>query len=463
MEKFDVIVIGSGPGGYVAAIRAAQLGLKTACVEKDPVLGGTCLNVGCIPSKALLHSTEQFASLSKAKELGIIVENFRVDFLQMMERKKQIVKDFNEGIAFLFKKNHISSFQGHASLISPNKIEVKGKEKIELESKSIILATGSQSIELPFLPFDEKQIVSSTGALSLEKVPKKMVVIGAGIIGVELGSVYKRLGAEVVFIEFLERICSVMDESITAELKKLLEKQGMSFHLSSKVVSAKKESNKIKLQVEKGDNHVELEADVVLVSIGRKPYTKDLGLEQVGIKTNEKGFIPINGRFQTVVPSIYAIGDIIDGPMLAHKAQEEGIAVAELISGYYPQIDYTTVPNVIYTSPEVATVGLTEAEAKQMGLSLKVGSFPFSINSRAKCTGELEGFVKVIGDANSDRILGVHIISAHASELISEAVIAMQNRIKLLELASAFHAHPTLSEAIKEACLAAHKRAIHKG
>lgn len=457
-DKFDVIVIGSGPGGYVASIRCAQLGMKTACIEKGP-LGGTCLNVGCIPSKALLHSSELYYKLSHHYPLhGIHIEKSSFDFRKMMQRKKEIVTSFNQGIAGLFKKNKITHIEGLATFNNPHQITVSGRD---YESKNVIIATGSEPVELPFLPIDEKKIVTSTGALCLETVPQKMLVIGAGVIGVELGSVYGRLGAEVIFIEFLPRICPTMDETISSSFQKILEAQGMHFHLSSKVIEADI-SSRIQLTVEKDQKTEIIEGDVVLCSIGRRPYIKDLGLEKAGIKQEEKGFIAINGGFQTNVSHIYAIGDVVNGPMLAHKAMEEGIAVAEIIFGQKPQIEYIAIPNVVYTDPEIAAVGLTEQEAKQFGLSIKVGSFPLKINSRAKCTGETEGLVKVIAEEKTDRLLGIHILSSHASEIIAEAVLALENKLTALELANTPHAHPTLSEAVKEAALAVHGRPIHR-
>lgn len=454
-EEYDVIVIGSGPGGYVSAIRCAQLGMKTACVEKGP-LGGTCLNIGCIPSKTLLHSSELFYSLSHhMPEHGIKIEKAGYDFPAMMSRKQKVVEDFNQGVAFLFKKNKITHLKGTATLISKNTVSVDGKE---VGAKSIIIATGSEPIQLPFLPVDEKRVVTSEGALSLEKVPKKMIVIGAGVIGVELGSVYNRLGAEVIFIEFLPKICPTMDDDISKAFQKILEKQGLTFHLNSKVTAADVDSDTITLSV----GEEKYEADVVLCSIGRRAYTDNLGLEKVGIEVTKQGMIPINGRFQTKIPNIYAIGDVVEGPMLAHKASEEGIAVAELLAGEKPTIDYLAIPNVIYTDPEVAAVGLTEQEAKKFDREIKVGSFPFSINSRAKCTGQTEGLVKIVSDGKTDILLGIHIVGSNASEMIAEGVLAIEEGITTLELANTSHAHPTLSEAIKEAALAALGRPIHR-
>ncbi len=439
--KFDLVVIGSGPGGYVAAIRAAQLGLKVACVDKNKNLGGTCLNIGCIPSKALLHDTE----------LNLRTKSFS----DMVVRKKKVVAGFNEGIGQLFKKNNITPLIGPAKLTSPATLQVAGDP---IEAKYIILATGSEPTPLPFLPFDEKRILSSTGALALEKVPQKLLIIGAGVIGCELGSVYSRLGALVEFIEFMDRICPSFDESLSKELLTSLSKQGMTFHLSSKVTGAEVSSKQITLRV--GDT--DMTGDAVLVSIGRRPLTQNLGLEAVGITPTPKGFIPIDGLFRTSIPNIFAIGDIVDGPMLAHKASEEGIAVAELIAGHRPTLNYMAIPNVIYTHPEVASVGMSEAEAKSLNLSYKTGMFPFKINSRAKCTGEEEGFVKILAETTTDKILGLHIIGAHASELIAIGAIAIQHKLTALDLANTPFAHPTLSEAIKEAALSLHKRAIHR-
>lgn len=459
-DQFDVVVIGSGPGGYVAAIRAAQLGLKTACVEKMKGLGGTCLNVGCIPSKALLQSSELIWKIkNETRAHGIEVPRVDFNFKQMMSRKQTIVHGFNEGVAGLFRKNKVARYNGTATLVSPTQISVaSGPTSQDLTAKYIILATGSEPIGLPFLPFDEKRILSSTGALALEQVPKKMIVIGAGIIGVEIGSVYSRLGTEVVFVEFLDRICPTLDLSLSKELQHALEAQGLKFNLSSKVTSADISDKQITLKVGTQD----MPCDAVLISIGRKPYTQGLGLDKIGVAMAEKGFVKIDGQFRTNIPNIFAIGDIVDGPMLAHKASEEGVAVAEIITGHHPKINYAAIPNVVYTHPEVASVGMTEQEAKTAGLDIHIGTFPFKYNSRARCTGEEEGFVKMIAEAKTDRIVGVHIISANASELIAEAALAIQKGATAEEIANTPHAHPTLAEAIKEAALDVHKRAIHK-
>jgi dihydrolipoamide dehydrogenase len=464
-EQYDVVIIGSGPGGYVAAIRCAQLGMKTACVEKRKELGGTCLNVGCIPSKALLHSSEFYWRIGReAKTHGIDVSAPHLNFTQMMARKQKIVASFNEGIAGLFKKNKITRYTGTGSLLNATTLSIAGEgAPQQITARNIILATGSEPIPLPFLPFDERRVLSSTGALALDAIPSKLLVIGAGIIGVELGSVYSRLGSQVSFIEFMDKICPTLDESLSKELQHLLTAQGMQFNLSSKVTSATISEKAIALQVALPSNQTqEMQADAVLVCIGRKPYTQGLGLEQAGISVTERGFVKIDGLFRTSQSNIYAIGDIVDGPMLAHKAEEEGIAAAEIIGGHRPKIEYAAIPSVVYTHPEVASVGMTEAEAKSAGLATKIGTFPFKANSRARCTGDDEGFVKMIAEAATSKIVGVHIIGAHASELIAEAAFAIHQRATIHDIAATPHAHPTLHEALKEAALAVDKRAIHK-
>lgn len=461
-EMFDVIVIGAGPGGYVAAIKAAQLGLKTACVEKG-ALGGTCLNVGCIPSKALLQSSEFYYKIVKeAKIHGIQVAVNGVDFTAMMQRKEEIVRSFNLGIEGLFKKNQVTKIEGTASFLSPHEIQVKqASGEVKLSAKYFILATGSEPTPLPFLPFDEQKIVSSTGILSLKTVPKKLVVVGAGIIGVELGSVYQRLGSEVIFLEFLDRICPTLDQGVSLALQKILEKQGLKFFLKAKVTKGESTQKGVSITAEIEGQEKTFDADVALIAIGRKSYTQGLNLENAGIELTQKGLIPIDSNFKTSKPHILAIGDIVDGPMLAHKAEEEGLAAAEILAGHKPSIEYMAIPNVVYTHPEVASVGLTEEEAKKRGIAIKVGQFPFKANSRARCMGESDGFVKILAEANSLQIVGVHILGAHAGELIAEGVLAMTHKMKVKDILAACHAHPTLSEAMKEAALIIDSKAIH--
>lgn len=456
---YDLAVIGSGPGGYVAAIRAAQLGLKTICFEKEKELGGTCLNIGCIPSKALLYSTELFYKLQKkGKENGILATDLKADFSQMMQRKQKIVTSFNKGIEFLFKKNQVERVHAHATLAGAHTIQAAGKE---YSAKNILLATGSESIALPFLPFDEEKILSSTGALCLKQVPKKLLVIGAGVIGVEMASVYSRLGTEVVFFEFADRICPAFDGAISTALEKSLTAQGMHFFLKHKVLKGEKKGDGIELTVQgEGEESVH-RGDAVLICVGRRPYTEKLGLETVGIQLNSQKQIPINASFQTAAPNIFAIGDLVDGPMLAHKASEEGVAVAEFLAGHRPTIDYLSIPNVIYTHPEVASVGLTEEECRARSLSIESAQFPFKANSRARCVDEEEGFVKMIMEKATHKLLGVHIFASQASELIGEAALALGKRLPAESLAHGCHAHPTLSESLKEGAMALLHRAIH--
>lgn len=458
-NTFQVLVIGSGPGGYVAAIRAAQLGFKVACVEKMDTLGGTCLNIGCIPSKALLQSSESYDWILKSsKDQGVNVASVSYDFAAMMKRKEDIVKLLVDGVASHFKKHQITRLKGSAKFVGPNEIEVDGKR---YTADNIIIATGSAPIALPFLPFDEKRVLSSTGALSLNEVPKTMAVIGAGAIGVELASVYRRLGAKITIIEMLPVVTPAMDFALSKQLLQTLKKQGIEFLLEAKVASAKVNGNGVILTVEHDGSTLSIEAETVLVCIGRKPYIEGLGLEAAGIATSPKGLIQVDANFRTSQPYIYAIGDVIDGPMLAHKASHEGIAAAEVIAGKAPHIDYMAIPNVVYTHPEVASVGMTEAEARAAGLDLIIGTSYFRGNGRARCSGDIEGFVKVIGDAKSGRLLGMHIIGGHASELIAEGVIAIDRKATVADLASACHAHPTLSEAIMEACQGGLGWAIH--
>jgi dihydrolipoamide dehydrogenase len=464
MTKYDVVVIGAGPGGYVAAIRAAQLGKKTACIEKTAA-GGTCLNVGCIPSKTLLYSTEIYSTLkNQGEELGISCENLNSNLDQMMKRKTQVVNGLVQGVEGALKKNKVDFIRGTASFITPSKIEVTNDDqKEEIEADNFIIATGSESIPLPFLPFDEKCIVSSTGALSLSTIPKKMIVIGGGVIGVELASVYNRLGSEVTIIEMLDKICVGLDDTISKAFLQILKKQGLIFHLGAKVVSGKVLDSQVTLQVllDGAKEATDFTADVVLVSIGRRKFIEGLNLAKIGLKLNDKKHLQVNNRFQTEIPHIYAIGDIIDGPMLAHKASEEGIAVAEIISLKNPKINYLAIPNVIYTDPEVATLGITENDAKLFNLDVITGICPFRANPRARCMGSTDGLVKVIAEKKSGRLIGMHIVGPHASEMIGEGVIAIDKNATLEDIVSASHAHPTLSEAILEAVQVALGKSIH--
>jgi dihydrolipoyl dehydrogenase len=453
---YDVAIIGGGPAGYVAAIRAAQLGMKVCCIEDRKYCGGTCLNVGCIPSKALLYSSELFATLrDHGAHHGIECDNLHMNFDQMMERKTKVVETLGRGIDALFGKNKVTRIQGKGRLTGPNTIAV-GDETVE--AKHILLATGSEPIPLPFLPFDEKVIVSSTGALSLPKVPERLILVGAGVIGLELGSVYRRLGSEVTVIEFLDHICPSLDGTLSKAFQKELTNQGMTFHLSSMVKSGEVTATGAKLEVE---NAGSFEADVVLVGIGRRPYSEGLGLRELGIAQDDKGRVLVDGYFRTNLPHIYAVGDLINGPMLAHKAEEEGLAAIDLIAGKTPHINYLAIPNVVYTDPEVASVGMTEEQAKEAGLPIKTGSFPIKANSRARATEHDAGLVKIIAHEPTDRLIGMHIMSAHASELISEGVVAIEAGMTVSELAHLSHAHPTYTEALKEACLAVSKSAIH--
>lgn len=455
---YDVAVIGSGPGGYVAAIRFAQLGFKTVCVEKNPSLGGTCLNIGCIPSKALLHTTELYALMKHGAPLGFDAGSLSLNFETMMQRKDSVVKGLTDGVRWLFKKNGVEVLFGTAKITSPNEFSIEGKT---YPAKYIILATGSEPIALPFLPFDEKRILSSTGALALPSIPKKMIVIGAGVIGVELGSVYSRLGTEVVFVEMLDHICGNLDPTIHQHLIQILTKQGLTFHLSSTVKRGNLLKDKVVLEIEENKETKTLEGDVVLVGVGRRPYSAGLDLDKVGVKLSPKGFVIVDANFRTSIPSIFAIGDLIEGPMLAHRASEEGTVLAEIVAGQSSTINYMTLPNIIYTHPEVATVGFTEPEAKEMGMNVITGTCLVKANPRARCMGDTDGIIKVVADKDSGRILGVHLLSPQASELISEGVLAIQSKMTVEELANTFHGHPTISEAIKEACLVALGRPIN--
>ncbi len=464
MEDFDLIVIGAGPGGYVAAIRAAQLGMKVACIEKEPSLGGTCLNIGCIPSKALLNSSEKFVEISNhAAEHGIKTSKIDLDLNVLMDRKTKIVKKLTTGIGFLFKKNKITHIPGMASFVDKNTISItNGKNEITASAKNFIIATGSSSIEIPNIPVDEKQIVSSTGALSLYKIPKSLLVIGGGYIGLEMGSVWSRLGSKVTVVEALDRIVPTMDGEIAKEFMKMLTKQGLEFKLSHKVSSAKLGKSGVDVEMETSDKKkIKENYEIVLMSVGRKPNTEGLGLEKIGIKLTAKKSIEIKDNFQTSVEGIYAIGDVVPGPMLAHKAEEEGVACVEFINGQKPHINYDAIPAIVYTNPEIASVGKTEEQLKQEKKDFKVGKFPFMANGRALTTSASEGFVKILVDKQTDEILGAHIIGHDAGQLIAEIVTTIEFGGSAEDIARVCHAHPTTSEAVKEAALSVDGRAIH--
>jgi dihydrolipoamide dehydrogenase len=463
--SYDLVVIGSGPGGYVCAIRAAQLGLKTAVVEKEKAFGGTCLNIGCIPSKALLHASEAFDDAGHHfAKMGIKVAP-ELDLPTMLKFKDEAVEGNTKGIAFLFKKNKIDSFHGIGRITAPGKVEVKSADgKTEtVETKNIVIATGSDVIRLKGIDIDEIRIISSTGALTLSSVPKKMLVVGAGVIGLELGSVWRRLGAEVAVVEFLDRIVPGLDGEVARQFQRLLEKQGMTFKLASKVTAIDKSGPRLKAQIEPaaGGAAETIEADVALIAIGRTPFTEGLGLKEAGVALDNRGRVVTDAHFKTNVPGVYAIGDVITGPMLAHKAEEEGVAVAEIIAGQAGHVNYDVIPNVIYTYPEVASVGKSEEELKQAGVAYNVGKFPFTANGRAKANQQTEGFVKILADAKTDRVLGVHIVGFDAGNMIAEAAVAMELSASAEDIARTCHAHPTLPESVKEAAMAVSKRAIH--
>tara|TARA_A100001011_G_scaffold101421_1_gene106815 strand:- start:319 stop:1722 length:1404 start_codon:yes stop_codon:yes gene_type:complete len=464
-NNFDLIIIGGGPGGYVCAIRAAQLGLKTACIESRGSLGGTCLNVGCIPSKSLLNLSENFHKAKKDfNQQGIEIDGIKLNIEKMMTNKNKSVQVLTKGVEFLFKKNKVTYIKGKGVLLSNNDIMVyNDNEKTNFKSKNIVIATGSQVTSLPGLEIDEKNVVSSTGALSLKKVPRKLAVIGGGYIGLEMGSVWSRLGSEVTVIEYLDHITPGMDKEISSEFKKILMKQGIKFKLNSKVNSVKNIGSSVSINYTdiKSSKDEILTVDKVLVSVGRKPYTDGLNLSKIGIKKDSKGRIEVNEKLQTSIKNIYAIGDVIKGPMLAHKAEEEGIAVAEILAGQAGHVNYDVIPGVIYTSPEVATVGKTEEQLKDSNKSYKVGKFPFLANSRAKVNNETEGFVKILADSKTDKVLGVHIIGPHCGDMIAEMALAMEFGASAEDIARTCHAHPTHTEAIKEAALAVDKRPIH--
>jgi len=466
MASYDLVVIGTGPGGYVCAIRAAQLGMKVAVVEKWPTFGGTCLNVGCIPSKALLQASERYEEVTHMlPKMGIGVGKPKLDLATMMKFKSDGVDGNVKGVGFLFKKNKIDSYEGTGRVLGAGKVEVKGNDgKTQtLETKNIVIATGSDVAKLKGVEIDEKRIISSTGALELDKVPEKMLVIGAGVIGLELGSVWRRLGAQVTVVEFLDRILPGMDGDVAKSFQRLLEKQGVVFKLGAKVTGVDTSSKKLKASVEPaaGGTAEVIEADAVLVAIGRVPYTEGLGLKEAGVALDQRGRIQTDEHLQTSVKGIYAIGDVIAGPMLAHKAEDEGVAVAEILAGQAGHTNYDVIPSVIYTFPEVASVGKTEEELKQAGIAYNVGKFPFTANGRTKVNQTTDGFVKILADAKTDRILGGHIIGPEAGEMIHEIAVAMEFGGAAEDIARTCHAHPTRSEAIKEAAMAVAKRAIH--
>jgi len=463
-EKFQAVVIGGGPGGYVCAIRLAQLGLKTACIDSRGTLGGTCLNIGCIPSKSLLNLSEKFHEAKNFSNLGIEVSNVKLNLQKMMQNKEKAVSVLTKGVEFLFKKNKITYFKGVGSFKSANKISILDNKKVEniIETEKTIISTGSEPLALPKVDFDEKKIVSSTGALSLKTVPKKMLVVGGGYIGLEMGSVWSRLGTEVHVVEFLDHITPGMDNEISKEFLKILQKQGIKFHLEVKVENIiKKTKGVVVTTSNKEGKKLDFDCDVVLIAVGRKPNTKNLNLEKIGISLDNKKRIKVDKKYQTNIKNIFAIGDVIEGPMLAHKAEEEGISVAETIAGQAGHVNYDVIPGVVYTTPEVATVGKTEEQLKENQIAYKVGKFSFMANSRAKAINEAEGFVKILADSKTDKVLGVHMIGPHAGEMIAEMSLAMEFGASSEDIARTCHAHPTFSEAIKEAALAVDKRTIH--
>ena len=466
-DKYDLVVIGGGPAGYVGAIRAAQLGLKTAILETRDKLGGTCLNVGCIPSKALLQSSHHYEMVDKEFEHhGIDVSGLKLNLETMLGRKQKVVDDLTKGIEFLIKKNKIDYVAGFGEIAGPGKVSVspsKGKKTQVLETENIMIATGSQVTQLPGVEIDEKQIVSSTGALDLAKVPKEMVVIGAGVIGLELGSVWRRLGANVTVVEFLDVVLPGMDAEISKNMQRILKKQGMAFKMGTKVTGAKKAKAGVTLTMEPrdGGNAETMKADVVLVAIGRRPFTDKLGLDRIGVTLDERGFIPVDEDYQTNVPGIFAVGDVIGGAMLAHKAEDEAVVCAEILAGQTGQIDYDSIPGIVYTHPEVAAAGKTEEQLKEAGIEYNSGKFPFSANSRARCNADTDGFVKILSAKDDDRVLGCHIIGPQAGDLIQEVVNVMEFEGSAEDIARICHGHPGLPEAVKEAALDADGRAVH--
>ena len=463
-DKFQAVVIGGGPGGYVCAIRLAQLGLKTACIESRGSLGGTCLNIGCIPSKSLLNLSEEYHKVQNLSNKGIEIGEVKLNLPKMMKSKDKAVTVLTKGVEFLLKKNKVTYFKGAGSFRSKNEISIRDEKKNEtlIQADKVIIATGSLPVSLPGIEFDEKVIVSSTGALKFEKVPKKMIVVGGGYIGLEMGSVWSRLGTEVHVVEFLDHITPGMDKEISNEFMKILKKQGINFHMQHKVEKIKKSNSSAVVSTkDKNGTQKDFESDVVLISVGRKPNTNGLNLEKIGIELDEKNRIKTDRSFQTNIDNIYAIGDVITGPMLAHKAEDEGIAVAENIAGQSGHVNYDTIPGVIYTTPEVASIGKTEEQLKEKNINYKIGKFSFMANSRAKAIDDAEGFVKILADANTDKVLGAHLIGPHAGELIAEIGVAMEFGASSEDIARTCHAHPTFSEAVKEAALSVDKRAIH--
>lgn len=465
-DKFDLVIIGAGPGGYVCAIRAAQLGMKVACVEKRPSLGGTCLNVGCIPSKALLHATEAYAhARGHFGDMGISAGEVAVDLAKMMAFKDKGVEGNTQGVAFLFKKNKIEPVYGTGRIAAPGRVAVALNEggTRELEARHIVIATGSEVTPLPGVEIDEERIVSSTGALALSSVPRHLLVVGAGIIGLELGSVWRRLGAQVTVVEYLDRITPGVDAEVAKNFQRILKKQGLTFKLGMRVAGIEKSASGLAATIEPaqgGDSQI-IEADVALIAIGRRPFTQGLGLEEVGVELDARGRIRTDGHYRTSVEGIWALGDVIEGPMLAHKAQDEGVALAEILVGQAGHVNYDVIPGVIYTAPEVAWVGRTEEELKEAGIAYRAGKFPFTANGRAKVNMQTDGFVKILADAQTDRVLGVHILGMDAGNMIAEAAVAMEFGASAEDIARTCHAHPTLSEAVKEAALAVDGRALH--
>ena len=463
-NKFQAVVIGGGPGGYVCAIRLAQLGIKTACIESRGSLGGTCLNIGCIPSKSLLNLSEEFHKVKNLSNKGIDIGDVKLNLSKMMKNKDKAVSILTKGVEFLLKKNNVTYFKGTGSFKSKNEISIKDDNQKEtlIKTDKVIIATGSVPVSLPGIEFDENVVVSSTGALELKKVPKKMIVVGGGYIGLEMGSVWSRLGAEVHVVEFLDHITPGMDREISNEFMKILRKQGINFHMQHKVEKIIKSNVGAKvLTKDKDDNKKDFECDVVLISVGRKPNTSGLHLEKIGIEVDEKKRVKTNKSFQTNLDNVYAIGDVITGPMLAHKAEDEGIAVAEIIAGQSGHVNYDTIPGVVYTTPEVASIGKTEEQLKEKNIKYKIGKFSFMANSRAKAIDDTEGFVKILADEKTDKVLGAHLIGPHVGELIGEIGVAMEFGASSEDIARTCHAHPTFSEAVKEAALSVDKRAIH--